>query len=187
VKAVSELSCTSKLGPRILWNPVITCEWLSQTKSLATAWSLTKNKNKRAISYVWLSVNFVNLLYRYIRCNNIVLVLNNTWFQTRGTRNFYESSGGTSRDGFTHRSNRPWPKAPRFWGLRATIFSMTTQCQLKFCKTAQRHNLTIYVETGGNANVWSTLNSCQYSNNMTILCIWAWERFRPSVWKRLQK
>jgi len=22
---------------------------------------------------------------------------------------------------------------------------------------------------------------------MTILCIWAWERFRPSVWKRLQK
>ena len=22
---------------------------------------------------------------------------------------------------------------------------------------------------------------------MTILCIWPWERFRPSVWKRLQK
>jgi len=33
----------------------------------------------------------------------------------------------------------------------------------------------------------SALDSCQYSNNMTILCIWAWERFRPSVWKRLQK
>ena len=27
----------------------------------------------------------------------------------------------------------------------------------------------------------------QYSNNMTILCIWAWERFRPSVWKQLQE
>jgi len=33
----------------------------------------------------------------------------------------------------------------------------------------------------------STLDSCQYSNNTTILCIWAWERFTPSVWKRLQK
>jgi len=33
----------------------------------------------------------------------------------------------------------------------------------------------------------STLDSCQCSNNMTILCIWAWERFRSSVWKRLQK
>jgi len=25
------------------------------------------------------------------------------------------------------------------------------------------------------------------SNNTTILCIWAWERFRPSLWKWLQK
>jgi len=33
----------------------------------------------------------------------------------------------------------------------------------------------------------STLDSYQYSNNTTILCIRAWERFRPSVWKWLQK
>jgi len=33
----------------------------------------------------------------------------------------------------------------------------------------------------------STLDFCHYSNNMTILCIWAWERFRPSLSKRLQK
>jgi len=56
----------------------------------------------------------------------------------------------TSRDGFTH---RPWPRAPRFWGPRATIFSMTIQCWLKIWKSAQRHNFTIYLETGGNANV----------------------------------
>jgi len=33
----------------------------------------------------------------------------------------------------------------------------------------------------------STLDPCQYSSNTTILCIWAWERFRPSLWKWLQK
>jgi len=33
----------------------------------------------------------------------------------------------------------------------------------------------------------STVDFYQYSNNTTILCIWAWERCRPSVWKRLQK
>jgi len=33
----------------------------------------------------------------------------------------------------------------------------------------------------------STLDSYQYNNNTTVLCIWAWERCRPSVWKRLQK
>jgi len=33
----------------------------------------------------------------------------------------------------------------------------------------------------------STLESYQYINNTTILCIWAWERIRPFVWKRLQK
>jgi len=33
----------------------------------------------------------------------------------------------------------------------------------------------------------STLHSYQYNNNTTVLCIWAWERCRPSVWKRLQK
>jgi len=31
------------------------------------------------------------------------------------------------------------------------------------------------------------LDSYQYSNNTTILCIWARESCRPSVWKRLQK
>jgi len=33
----------------------------------------------------------------------------------------------------------------------------------------------------------STLESYQYSNNTTMLCIWARERCRLSVWKRLQK
>ena len=33
----------------------------------------------------------------------------------------------------------------------------------------------------------STLDFYQYSNNTTILCIWAWARYRPSVWKWLQK
>jgi len=33
----------------------------------------------------------------------------------------------------------------------------------------------------------STLYSHQCSNNTTILCIWAWNRCRPSVWKRLQE
>ena len=60
---------------------------------------------------------------------------------------------GTVRDGFMHRPNRPWPRAPRFWGPRVIIFPMTTQCQLKICKTAQRHSFTIYLETGGTAYV----------------------------------
>jgi len=34
----------------------------------------------------------------------------------------------TDWDGFTHRPNRPWHRAPRFSGPRATNFSMTTQC-----------------------------------------------------------
>jgi len=25
------------------------------------------------------------------------------------------------KGGFTHRPNRPWPRAPRFWGPRATL------------------------------------------------------------------
>jgi len=33
----------------------------------------------------------------------------------------------------------------------------------------------------------STVDSYQYSNNTTILCICAWERCRSSLWKRLQK
>jgi len=32
----------------------------------------------------------------------------------------------------------------------------------------------------------STLDSYQYSDTTTILCIWTWDRFRPFVWKRLQ-
>jgi len=41
-------------------------------------------------------VYFVNSLYRNIRCNEILLVSITIWFQTRGTRKFNESSGGTS-------------------------------------------------------------------------------------------
>jgi len=33
----------------------------------------------------------------------------------------------------------------------------------------------------------SAPDSYQYSNNTTMLCIWAWERCRPSLWKWLQK
>jgi len=33
----------------------------------------------------------------------------------------------------------------------------------------------------------STLDSYQYSKNRTILYIWAWDEYRSSVWKRLQK
>jgi len=33
----------------------------------------------------------------------------------------------------------------------------------------------------------STLDSYHYSNNKIVLCIWAWERCRPSLWKWLQK
>jgi len=33
----------------------------------------------------------------------------------------------------------------------------------------------------------STLDSYQYSNNTTMLCIWACERCRPSACKWLQK
>jgi len=33
----------------------------------------------------------------------------------------------------------------------------------------------------------STLDSYQCNDNTTILCIWAWGRCRPSVWKRFQK
>jgi len=33
----------------------------------------------------------------------------------------------------------------------------------------------------------STFDSYQYSNHTTILCIWAWDRCRSSVWKWLQK
>jgi len=38
---------------------------------------------------------------------------------------------------------------------------MTTQYSLEICETAQRHNFTIYPETGGNANDYSRLLSAQ--------------------------
>jgi len=57
-----------------------------------------------------------------------------------------------TRDGFTHRRNGPWPRAPRFWGLCATLFYDDSML-IKICKTAQRYNFTIYLETGGNPNV----------------------------------
>jgi len=59
-----------------------------------------------------------------------------------------------------NRPNRPWPRAPRFWGP-AQLFSMTTQYQLIICETAQRHNFTIYLEMSGNASVYSRLLSVQ--------------------------
>jgi len=55
-------------------------------------------------------------------------------------------------DGFTHRSNSSGP---------AQLFPMTTQYQLNFCETAQRHNFTSYLETSGNANVYARLLSIQ--------------------------
>jgi len=58
--------------------------------------TIEKNSNKKAINYVWLLVYFVSSLYRYIRSYEGVLLSITIWFQTRGTRKFYESSGGTS-------------------------------------------------------------------------------------------
>jgi len=45
---------------------------------------------------------------------------------------------------------------------------MTTQCLLKICETAQRHNFTIYLETGGNANVYSRLLSVQLQHDSIV-------------------
>ena len=52
---------------------------------------IEKNNNKKAINYVWLLVYFVSSLYRYIRSDEGVLLSITIWFQTRGTRKFYES------------------------------------------------------------------------------------------------
>ena len=65
----------------------------------------------------------------------------------------------TFSDRFTHRPNRPWSRVRAFGGP-AQLFPMTTQ-YLKFCKTAQRHNFTICLETIRNANVYSRLLSVQ--------------------------
>jgi len=52
VKAVSQLSYTSKVRPGTFQSLMKTCEWLSPTKSLTAARSLKKKTNKRAINYV---------------------------------------------------------------------------------------------------------------------------------------
>ena len=44
---------------------------------------------------VWLLVHIASSLYRYIRCDESML-LSIIWFQTMGTRKFDERSGGTS-------------------------------------------------------------------------------------------
>ena len=50
---------------------------------------------KKSFTSVWLLVYVVSSLYRYIRCDETML-LSITWFQTRGTRKFDERSGVTS-------------------------------------------------------------------------------------------
>ena len=63
VKAVSQLSYTSKARPGIFQSPMKTCAWRPQTKSLTASWSLKKQQK----SHVWLLVYFsVNSLYCYI-------------------------------------------------------------------------------------------------------------------------
>jgi len=51
----------------------MTCKWVSQTMAQATAW-LLKNNNKKNITCVWFLVYFVSTSYRYIRCDEIVLL-----------------------------------------------------------------------------------------------------------------
>ena len=97
----------------------------------------------------------------------------------------YCEADAQSSDGFAHRLNRPWPRALRFWGPSATLFC-DDSILTKHLLNCADHNFTIYVETNGNANVYS-ICSYQYSKNTTILCIWACERCRPSARKRLQK
>ena len=54
-----------------------------------------KKLNQQTIKYAWL-LHFVSSLHRYIHWDKVVVLSITTWFQTRGTRKFYESSGGTS-------------------------------------------------------------------------------------------
>jgi len=65
--------------------------------------------------------------------------------------------GLLASDTFTH---RPWPRAPRFWGTRATL-SYDDSILNKDMRTAQRDNFTIYLEMSRNANVYSRLLSVQ--------------------------
>jgi len=77
-------------------------------------------------------------------------------------------------DGFTHRSSRPWPTAPR------SSFPWRLNINYKFAKL--RRGITSQFTLKRVEMLMSTLNSYQYSKNTTILCIWAWDRCRPSVW-----
>ena len=148
----------------------------------------------------------------------------------------------SASDGFTHRPNRPWPRAPRFCGPRAalsyddSIFAnlrrgTTSQFTLKRAEM-QMSTVDSYQYSAGPSpagepvvpgppiwyrcphftfgppvatyiqycilKMWSPFwflvppaakswRRAWYSNNMTILCIWAWERSRPSLWKWVQK
>jgi len=62
-------------------------------------------------------------------------------------------------DRFTH---RPWPRAPR-----NSSYDDST-LKLKIYETAQRHNFTIYLETSGNANVYSRLLSVQLQHDNVV-------------------
>jgi len=61
-------------------------------------------------------------------------------------------------------ANSPWRGTPRLWGP-TKLFPMTTH--FKICKTAQRHNFTIYFQTS-ETMLTSRLLSVAYGNN-TIL------------------
>ena len=52
-------------------------------------------KQQKNFTSVWLLVHIASSLYRYIRCDESML-LSIIWFQTMGTRKFDERSGGTS-------------------------------------------------------------------------------------------
>ena len=97
---------------------------------------------------------------------------------------YYTWTGAEDSDRFTHRPNRPWPRAPRFWGLRATL-SYDDSILTKICKL--RRSITSQFTLKREEMLMSTLDSYQHTNNTTILCIWVWERCRPSVWNRLPK
>ena len=84
----------------------------------------------------------------------------------------------TTSDGFTH---RPWPRVPRFWGPRVTLSYDDSLLTKNFAKL--RRGITSQFTLKRAEKQMSTADSYEYSNNTTILCIWAWERCRPSLWK----
>ena len=69
---------------------------------------------------------------------------------------------------------------PRAFGGPVQLFPMTTQHKLKICETAQWHNFSEFTLKRAEMQM-PTIDSYQYSSNTTILCIWAWERFKPSL------